>query len=153
MPLVKYRMHLENLWNRSRLLSNSIPSFREEENRYQNKFERRAIMQAGFLGDLETARKLGLISENEYDRSRTEGQRMREAYVLQARYFNSGLWMKTCILYRLFRMKASLVEWRSLFRRWMPISFVLITKLGMSYLRSSAISLKPRKPAVKAEIP
>jgi hypothetical protein len=151
LPLVKYRQHRENLWNRTRPRTTSIASIREEERRSQNAVQRWVVLYDGFLADLETARAKGLLSEEEYGRSRSEGQRTRKAFELQARYFTSGLWMKTCILWRLHRMNAALVSWRPLLRRWMPISLVLITKLGLGHLRASAQFLKPRRPAAKAE--
>jgi hypothetical protein len=150
-PLVKYRKHQENLHSRIRDQSNSITAIREEERRMQNEFERRAIMHAGFLTDLETARAQGLLSDEEYGRSRSEAQRLREEFELQARYLKSGLWTKTWILWRLRKMKADLPTWRKLRRRWMPASLISIMRFCMSRLRASAAFLKRRGGAAKVE--
>jgi len=152
-PLVKYRKHEENLYYRSRGLNNSITSIRDEERRLQNSLEFRAVMYAGFQADLDTARGKGLLSEDEHRCSRREAQRLREAFELQAHYLKSGLWTKTVILGRMLRLKANWMAWRALLRRWMPASFVLITKLGLSRLRAGAHWLKPRRPAAKTASP
>jgi Glycosyl transferase family 2 len=152
-PLVKYRKHQENLYYRSRGLNTSINSIRDEERRLQSSLELRAVMYAGFQADLDTARSKGLIAEDEHSRSHSEAQRLREAFELQARYLKSGLWTKTFILGRMLRMNANWMAWRALLRRWMPASFVLITKLGLGRLRAAAQSLKPRGPAAKTEAP
>jgi hypothetical protein len=143
-PLVKYRQHRENIWNQSRVVATSITSIRNEERRTQNVFQGCAIMEAGFLADLETARAQGLLSEETYGRARGAGQRLREAYELQARYLQSGLWTKTGILWRLWRMKEDSVAWRKLRRRWLPANLVLIMRLGLSRLRASTTFLKRR---------
>jgi glycosyltransferase involved in cell wall biosynthesis len=150
-PLVKYRQHDDNLYNKSGIQSASIGSMREQEMRLRTKFERRAVMHAAFLSDLETARELKLLSDEDYRHSRSEAQRLREAFELQARYLNSGFWMKTYILGRLFRLKAICTEWPRLIHRWMPTSLVLITRLGLSKLRAPAAFLKPNRPTAKAE--
>ncbi|HEV7928300.1 MAG TPA: glycosyltransferase [Verrucomicrobiae bacterium] len=150
-PLVKYRLHQKNLHSRIQHGSASITSIRDDEASFQKKFERRAIMQAGFLADLETAHRQGILSEEEYGGSSNDAQRLRDAFLLQSRYMNSGFLMKTWILCRLVRISEGFVSWRALLRRWMPVSLILITKLGLSRLRSSAALLKPRRPAAKAD--
>jgi glycosyltransferase involved in cell wall biosynthesis len=150
-PLVKYRKHQDNLYYRSRGLNSSITSIRDEERRLQNSLELRAVMYAGFQADLDTARGKGLLSEDEHSRSRSEAQRLRKAFELQARYLKSGFWMKTLILCRLLRMRLNWVAWRAMLRRWMPVSLVLISKLGLSRLRALANMWKPRGTEARTE--
>ena len=132
-PLVKYRVHSNNVYVRSRNRAVDLKSLQRQEEHVRRNFRNRETMYGAFLKDLEKARSLKLIGDQSAEAVGAEATRLRTRFSLQQRFFESGLVGKCRILARLRRDGLSQDELRLLSRRLVPQGLLLRMRLAMSY--------------------
>ena len=106
-PLVKYRMHSNNVYLSSGGRSASLLGLEREEERLSGGFRNREIMHKAFLADLTTAKMRGIISQEAFDELSAEAGRLRLRNELMYEYLGSGFLRKCRLLLELRRQVGS----------------------------------------------
>jgi glycosyltransferase involved in cell wall biosynthesis len=135
--LVKYRVHGNNAYVRSRNFTADLRILERQERRILNDFKNRETMYRGFLADLEVARELSLVGESDFEKVRDEAARRLTQVALKKRFFESGLLAKFRILRRLRREGLTEAESRMLTRRLVPQSVLLRLRLARGFVALS----------------
>ncbi len=131
--LVKYRLHGDNIYVRSRSPRLDLKSLERQENRIINGFKNREIMYKGFLRDLEKAAGKALIGKTDAEKvSAVALQRLKQVG-LQREYLQSGVFGKCRILASLRSEKLDVDEMKLLRRRLVPRALLLRFRLLRSY--------------------
>jgi hypothetical protein len=138
--LVKYRVHRDNVYIRSRQLGTDLRTLERQEDRVRRDFRNRETMYAGFELDLEKARLNGLIEAGEAAKIAQEVRRRRHRVSLMGTFLESGLLGKCRILFRLRREGLSQREFGVLARRLLPRSLLLRIRLARSCAAGSRSS-------------
>ncbi len=132
-PLVKYRLHGNNVYVRSRGRGVDLKSLKRQEDHVRRNFRNRETMYKGFLLDLEKAKALNLVDDQTAETVGAETARLRMRYTLQKTFMESGTWKKFQILSRLRQDGLSGDELKLLKRRLVPQPLLLRMRLAMSY--------------------
>ena len=128
-PLVKYRLHGNNAYVRSRSRGLDLESLKRQEERFAREFRNRETMYEAFLADLEKAKQQGLLGGEDLERTVREAARMRRRKSLQRQFLESGFLRKCRILSRLRREGLTEPESKLLVRRLVPRSLLLRYRL------------------------
>ncbi len=132
-PLVKYRLHGNNVYVRSRKRGVDLKSLQRQEDHVRRNFRNRETMYGAFLRDLEVARSQNLIPAQPAELVGAEATRLRMRYTLQHKFLESGIVGKCRILSRLRQDGMSADELKLLRRRLVPQPLLLRMRLAMSY--------------------
>jgi glycosyltransferase involved in cell wall biosynthesis len=135
--LVKYRVHGDNVYIRSREPRASLETLAREEDCVRRGFRNRETMYDGFLLDLEQARLKSLIGAAEAAKVAQEVKRRRHRAWLIGKFLDSGLLDRFRILLRLRREGLGQAEFGMLARRLLPRPLLLRLRLARGCLAPS----------------
>jgi hypothetical protein len=136
-PLVKYRVHDDNIYISSRAKKSDLESLTRHEERTRHRFANREIMYRGFQKDLKTARTLKLLTQGELDAANSEAVKLENRSRLMRRFFEEGLFGRFQIFWRLKRDGLSGDQLRVFAHRLLPRPL----HLGLSFVRAQIASL------------
>jgi glycosyltransferase involved in cell wall biosynthesis len=131
--LVKYRVHADNVYIRTRDQATDLGALERQEQRVRRDLRNRESMYDAFLLDVEKARESGLIQSNEAKRVAQEITRRRLRVWLKGQFLESGLLGKCRILLRLRRDGLSNEELAMLVRRLVPRPLLLRLRLARNW--------------------
>jgi len=120
-PLIKRRIHANNLFSRRHELAASWSAVRQQEERMIRDARSRAVLYDVFLADLRVARQKGLISDEQWADLKRACVYQRQLLNHRAEYASAGLARKVRILFSLWRARVDgpLIQWMLL--RLMPV--------------------------------
>jgi glycosyltransferase involved in cell wall biosynthesis len=131
-PLVKYRIHENNVFIGRRRAGATLKSLEQQEDRVRRGFHNRETMYRGFQSDLKTARDRLLIGATEYEQVSKEAARMQGQFSLMGRFLESGFFSRCRILWELRRGGLAGNQFQGLVRRLLPRRLLLLTRLARS---------------------
>jgi glycosyltransferase involved in cell wall biosynthesis len=132
-PLVRYRLHGNNVFVASRKRGADLKMLGQQEDRHRRDFRNREIMHKTFLLDLEKAKAQGLIAKPDYEKAGEEAVRMHRRYSLMGKFWESGFLGKCRILSLLKREGLDRAETQFLLRRLIPRPLLLRIRLARHY--------------------
>lgn len=132
-PLLKYRLHDNNVFLGSRTRSVNLKSLEHQEDRMRRNFRNRETMYEAFVADLKTARERKMIGQAEFEASAAEAVRMGRRYALQREFFERGLIGKCRILSSLKKDGLDQTDLKQLDRRLFPQPLLLRLMLVRNY--------------------
>jgi glycosyltransferase involved in cell wall biosynthesis len=135
-PLVRYRVHGNNIYLRNQKRTADLERLRREEQRVRRGINSREIMYRGFLRDIEIAGQSGLLGTGEVSSLRAEALRLHERVLAKREFFDTGFFQKCRILYRLSRQGLDPEEFKLLARRLVPQWLLLRFRFARAYLSS-----------------
>jgi hypothetical protein len=128
-PLVKYRLHGNNMHNSTFHIASTLDSIREQEDQMRRQFKNRACMYRVFCNDLITAKKLGMISEEEFSRAFASASKNERLNSLQLTFMASKTAGKAKTILQLARAGATKRQLGKLFIRMAPMPVFRAGKL------------------------
>jgi glycosyltransferase involved in cell wall biosynthesis len=132
-PMVKYRVHGNNVHTTRDHRIFDLAALEREEHRLRRSFLNREIMYAGFLPDLEKAAQLGLIQEPQKSIIATEALNRQRRFALLAEFLESTFLRKCKIVRQLRRLGMKRPELGPVLKRFMPRSLFVRARLALSY--------------------
>src|ERR1051325_4248599 len=93
-PLVKYRVHSNNVYIRTQKPRTDLKTLERQEDRVRRGYRYREIMYRTFQLDLKTARDRALVTSAEFEQMTKEAARLEERLSLMARFLDSGFMAK-----------------------------------------------------------
>lgn len=119
-PLIKRRIHGNNLFSRRHEMAASWTAVKQQEERMIRDARGRAGLYDAFLADLQVARQKKLISDEQWDDLKSACLYHRQLLSDRADYATAGMARKIRILFSLWRARAdgALIKWMLL--RLMP---------------------------------
>jgi len=148
-PLVKYRVHGNNIYIRNRDRTADLKALKRQEDWLRRNFANREIMYQGFLLDLECARRKGIIGREAFDKGCALAARKRFRFARQKQFLTSSIFGKCRLLIGLWRDGLDQKDKSMLLRRLLPQSILLSSRLIAGY---GAVAfrrvLKPRPSSV-----
>jgi glycosyltransferase involved in cell wall biosynthesis len=132
-PLVRYRLHGNNVFVTSRARRVNLKSLARQEDHLRRNFRNRETMYKGFLLDLEIARQQGLIPKDTLKLCVSEATRRRDRFAFQSAFLESGFLSRCRLLLRLGNSDLDKAEMRVLIRRLLPMPLLLSIRLARSY--------------------
>jgi glycosyltransferase involved in cell wall biosynthesis len=132
-PLVKYRIHGNNVYVRTQKVRTDLKSLERQEDRVRRGYRYREIMYRTFQLDLKTARERALVGNNEFEEMTKEAARLQERASLMGKFLESGFVTKCKILSTLWRTGLSRQERYNLLKRLPPRGLLLRVRLARSY--------------------
>lgn len=132
-PLVKYRVHGNNIYIRSRDRTTDFKALKRQEDWLRRNFANRETMYHGFLLDLECARRTGIIDREEFDKACAIAARKRFRFARQKQFLTSSIFGKCRLLIGLWRAGLDQKDKTMLVRRLLPQSLLLSSRLIASY--------------------
>jgi len=119
-PLIKRRIHANNLFSRRHELATSWTAVKQQEERMIRDARSRAVLYDVFLADLQVARQKKLISDEQWAGLKNDCIYHRQLLNQRAEYASAGMARKFRILISLWRARAdgTLIKWMLL--RLMP---------------------------------
>jgi cellulose synthase/poly-beta-1,6-N-acetylglucosamine synthase-like glycosyltransferase len=132
-PLVKYRVHGENIYLRARAQASDLKTLTRQEERLRRDFRNRETMYGAFLEDLEIARAQGLIGAEEAGRVAQEAGRRRDRASMMGKFLDSGPAAKCRIFCQLRREGMTENERATLVRRLVPQALLLRLRQARSF--------------------
>jgi hypothetical protein len=142
-PLVKYRLHGNNLYNAQSEGKVTLDSIRIQEERMRRDFLNRAGMYRAFCKDLSKARELGILSEDEYSKASAIGRRKEGICTLQASYMISNPARKVSLLIKLARAGVESRQLKELSARLLPAPVFASLKLARGWLSACLNQARP----------
>jgi glycosyltransferase involved in cell wall biosynthesis len=133
-PLVKYRLHGDNMFNTKPGIAATFDSIKKEEQRLQRDFRARARMYQLFSADLLTARDRRIMSDEEFSKAIGLAKHFERLYALQDEFMSSSMLQKVSTLIRLTRAGAKPARIRKLLLRLLPGPAFRWTKLARGRL-------------------
>ena len=146
-PLIKRRIHGNNLFSRRHELATSWIAVKQQEERMIRDARGRAGLYDAFLGDLQVARQKRLISEEQWVDLKSACIYHRQLLCQRAEYASAGTVRKFRILFSLWRARVdgALIKWMLL--RLMPAPvFRSIKVMGNSARLALRTSLRIDSP-------
>ena len=137
-PLVKYRLHGNNIFLTAKRSATNLKSLEREEDHLKQDCKHRRIAYDTFLKDLQSARQLQLISKADYEKAAEKAGRLRGHYSLMGQFLDSGVFDKCRILSRLRREGLNPRDLKILNRRLVPRSILLRLRLARAYVSLAA---------------
>jgi glycosyltransferase involved in cell wall biosynthesis len=128
-PLVKYRVHGENVYIRKTERSYNLNQLAREEAQVRKDFLNRRTMYAAFLDDLKTAKQQGLLEDQQFEQAGGEAARLARRCSLIVEFLDSGFVGKCR---KLTKLRAELLnrnEYRML-TRLLPSPLLLRARLA-----------------------
>jgi glycosyltransferase involved in cell wall biosynthesis len=132
-PLVKYRIHGNNVYIGTQKHRADLKSFERLEDRVRRGYRYREIMYRTFQLDLKTARERALVSRTECDAMTREAARLQERVSLIGKFLESGFVTKCKILSTLWRGGLNRQERYDLLKRLPPRGLLLRLRLARAY--------------------
>ena len=132
-PLVKYRVHGNNIYIGARKASTDLRHLQREEDRVRGRFRNRETMYRTFLLDLEKARQQQLISREEFEECSKESTRMRDHVALMGKFLQGGFFQKFRLLPEFRKQQLSRQDVRSLVRGLLPCPLLIRLRLVRAY--------------------
>lgn len=132
-PLVKYRVHNENVYARKNKRSHTLEELAKEETQIRNYFLNRRTMYAAFLEDLKTAKRQGLLTDQQSEQARAEAGRLFQRFSLVLEFLDSGFVGKCRRLAELRADHFTRKEYQMLKRRLLPQPLLLRARLARNY--------------------
>jgi Glycosyltransferases, probably involved in cell wall biogenesis len=132
-PLVKYRIHGNNVYIRTQKARTDMKSLERQEDRVRRAYRYREIMYRGFQSDLKTARDRALVGNTEFEEMTKEAARLEQRVSLMGKFLESGFISKCKILSQLWREGLNRQERYNLLKRLPPRSLLLRFRLARSY--------------------
>jgi glycosyltransferase involved in cell wall biosynthesis len=133
-PLVKYRVHGNNIYVQSRRRTTDLKTIQRQEEWLKRNLANREAMYAGFLADLECARRNGLINRLNFDQGCAIAARKRFLFARQKQFLSSGLLGKCGLLVDLWRREGlGQKEKKMLIRRLLPQFLLVWFRLASGY--------------------
>ena len=132
-PLVKYRLHGNNIFLTPKEAGVDYKSLVKEENHLRHDCKHRRIAYDSFLADLESARRQGLITPEAYEETKSRAVVLRRHYAMMAEFLDASLPAKCRIFSRLRRDGLDRQNRRILARRLVPQSLVLPLRFAWKY--------------------
>jgi glycosyltransferase involved in cell wall biosynthesis len=132
-PLVKYRVHGNNIYIGAKKRSTDLKHLQREEDRVRGGFRNRETMYRTFLLDLEKARQQQLITQEEFGECSKEAVRMRAHVALMGKFLESNFFRKCGILLRWRQYEFKKEEIKTLMRRLPPRALLLRFRLLRAY--------------------
>jgi glycosyltransferase involved in cell wall biosynthesis len=132
-PLVKYRIHGNNVYIRTQKRRTDLKSLERQEDRVRRAYRYREIMYRTFQLDLKTARERALVGNTEFEAMSREAARLQEQVSLMGKFLESGFITKCKILSTLWREGLNRQERYNLLKRLPPRSLLLRFRLARAY--------------------
>lgn len=132
-PLVKYRLHGNNIFLTPKQAGVDYKSLEKEENHLRHDCKHRRIAYDSFLADMESARRQGLITPEAYEETKSRAVVLRRHYAMMAEFLDASLPAKCRIFSRLRRDGLDRQNRRILARRLVPQSLVLPLRFAWKY--------------------
>src|SRR5882672_10435002 len=132
-PLVKYRIHGNNVYIRTQKRRTDLKSLERQEDRVRRAYRYREIMYRTFQLDLKTARERALVGNTEFEAMTKEAARLQERVSLMGKFLESGFVTKCKILSSLWRDGLNRQERYNLLKRLPPRSLLLRFRLARAY--------------------
>jgi len=139
LPLIKYRMHYDNIHGRYQSAPTSLYELKQEESRYRLHLINTSKMNAAFIQDLETAGKKGLILQSNMDISIDEYRHQQKLLRMELAFNTSSFAKKCILLLQLTMLGIPLLTLRSLFYRLLPSDIYHSLKLWRSSHQNSTL--------------
>lgn len=135
-PLVKYRVHENNLFNPSCQSGLTLKSIKEDERRLHRIMGSRAVMYRVFCEDLLAARRLGLIAEDEFSKAFAIAKQHERILSLEQAFLASNMMRKLGFWVKLACAGATHRQLRKMLSRLPPAPVLYSLKLLRGWLRS-----------------
>lgn len=132
-PLVKYRIHGNNIYIRSHKVRTDLKTLERQEDRVRRGYAFREIMYRAFQLDLKKARERELVGDADYEQMAKEAARLQERVSLMGKFLESGFIAKCKILSTLWRDGLSPQERQVLVKRLPPRGLLLRLRLARAY--------------------
>jgi glycosyltransferase involved in cell wall biosynthesis len=132
-PLVKYRIHGNNVYIRTQKPRTDLKTLERQEERVRRSYSYREIMYRTFQVDLKTARDRALVGDGEFEEMTKEAARLQERVSLMGKFLESGFVTKCKILSTLWRTGLSRQERYNLLKRLPPRGLLLRLRLARAY--------------------
>jgi glycosyltransferase involved in cell wall biosynthesis len=136
-PLVKYRIHGNNVFIRTQKRRADLKSLERQEDRVRRAYRYREIMYQAFQSDLKTARERALVGNAEFEAMTKEAARLQERVSLMGKFLESGFVTKCKILSTLWRDGLNRQERCKLLKRLPPRSLLLRLRLAHAYVAAA----------------
>jgi len=132
-PLVKYRVHDNNIYIRSRERAIDLKTLQHQEEWLRRNFRNREAMHEGFLLDLECAKRKGLITQEKFDQAYAVAARKRLRFARQQQFLGSGFLRKCSLLARLWGTGLTSQEKIMFLRRLLPQPVLVRIRLACAH--------------------
>jgi glycosyltransferase involved in cell wall biosynthesis len=132
-PLVKYRLHGNNIFLTPKHARCDLKSLQKEEEHLRHDCKHRRIAYDSFLADLESAKRQGLINPADYDKTHSRAAVLRRHYHMMGEFLDSSMPAKCRIFSRLSRDGLDAYNRGILARRLVPQSILLRLRLAWRY--------------------
>jgi glycosyltransferase involved in cell wall biosynthesis len=132
-PLVKYRIHGNNVYIRTQKPRTDLKTLERQEDRVRRGYRYREIMYKTFQLDLEKARDRALVGHAEFEQMTKEAARLQERVSLMGKFLDSGFMAKCKILSTLWRQGLNRHERHSLVKHLPPRGLLLRFRLARAY--------------------
>lgn len=132
-PLVKYRIHGNNVYIRTQKARTDLKTLERQEDRVRRGYGYREIMYRTFQLDLKTARQRALVNSAEFEQMTKEAARLQERVSLIGKFLESGLVAKCKILSTLWRDGLNQHERSTLLKHLPPRGLLLRLRLARAY--------------------
>jgi hypothetical protein len=138
-PLVKYRVHSNNIYIRNRDRTTDLKALKRQEDWLRRNFANREMMYQGFLLDLQCARRTGIIDRETFDKSCAIAARKRFSFARQKQFLSSSVFGKCRLLVGLWRDGGlDQKDKAMLLRRLLPQALLLSSRLLAGYLSGAS---------------
>lgn len=132
-PLVRYRVHDTNVYAAERRRYYRLDQLAREEASVRKFFVNRRMMQDVFVEDLKTARKYGLIQEDDFERAWIEATRLSRRFALILQYLDSRFFARYGKLTKLRNENLEAEDYNFLAKRLVPRPLLLRIRLARNY--------------------
>jgi glycosyltransferase involved in cell wall biosynthesis len=132
-PLVKYRIHGNNVYIRTQKHRVDLNTLQKQEDRVRRAYTYRQIMYRTFQSDLKKARERALVGHTEFEQMSKEAARLEERVSLMGKFLESGFVGKCRILSKLWREGLNRHERYNLIKHLPPRGLLLRFRLARAY--------------------
>lgn len=132
-PLVKYRIHGNNVYIRAQKHRTDLKGLQQQEDRVRRAYRNREIMYRAFQVDLKTARERALVDDAGFEQMTKEAARLQERVSLMGKFLESSFFAKCKILSKLWRDGLNRQERYNLIKRLPPRGLLLRFRLARTY--------------------
>jgi glycosyltransferase involved in cell wall biosynthesis len=129
-PLVKYRVHGNNVFLNSGSRGGDLEGLERQEQRLANYIRNREVMYETFLADLATAQLKKVIDPTSGEQAVSEARRMRDRFVRMRQYLGSGTFKKMGMFLELLRHGLDQNEKRIFAKRLIPRALFIRMRLA-----------------------
>ncbi len=133
-PLVKYRLHGNNIYLSGDRRAVDLQSLEGQERRLRSYFRNKENMYAALLPDLDKAERARLLDANDLEKTRAEAVRMQKCFAAMASFLESGFISRCRIFLQVRRSGLVPGEMRGLAKRLLPRPLFLRIRLALAYI-------------------